>query len=105
MAENKEKDNVVESSLDEQAKSKAKEKAKKQSEKNSKIITTTKKSRRSPVKWFKEARAEFRKVTWPTPKQVVKNTSIVLTMLVIAGVSIWGLDKLLDFVFGFVMAR
>ncbi|MCL2071772.1 MAG: preprotein translocase subunit SecE [Oscillospiraceae bacterium] len=82
---------------------KDKEKEKKQNEKNAKLAELAKKPKRSPLKWFKEARAEFKKVTWPTPKQVVKNTSVVLTMLAIAGISVWGLDKLLDFLFGLII--
>ncbi|MCL1903445.1 MAG: preprotein translocase subunit SecE [Oscillospiraceae bacterium] len=70
---------------------------KKPTEKSTKKPDANKKSKRSPLKWFKDARAEFKKVTWPTSKQVVKNTSVVLTMLAVAGIAVWGLDKLLDF--------
>jgi preprotein translocase subunit SecE len=49
--------------------------------------------KRSPLKWFREAKAEFKKVTWPTPKQTLKNTSIVLGVLMVSGVAIWALDQ------------
>ena len=80
-----------------------KEKVKKQAEKSKKSVEPARRSKRSPIKWFREARAEFKKVTWPTPKQVLKNTSVVLTMLVIAGLSVWGLDKLLIFAFRVIL--
>ena len=51
------------------------------------------------MKWFREAKSEFKKVTWPAPKQTLRNTSVVLAVLVVAGASIWGLDKLLAFGF------
>jgi len=62
-------------------------------------MADTKTVRRTPAKWFKEARAEFKKVTWPTPKQTFRNTTIVLITLVVAGAAIWGLDQLLSFGF------
>ena len=80
-----------------------KEKEKKQNEKNSKLAAAAKKPKRSFFKWFKDARAEFQKVTWPTRKQVFHNTSVVLTMLVIAGIAIWGLDQVLNGVFNLAL--
>jgi len=62
-------------------------------------IKGTKGTRRSPVRWFKDARAEFKKVTWPTPKQTLNNTAIVLVVLTVSGLAIWGLDQLLSFLF------
>ena len=57
------------------------------------------------VQYFKETRAEFKKVTWPTPKQVRVNTGIVLSVLTIAGLAIWGLDLLLNEGFRLLMSR
>ena len=74
---------------------KAKAKEKKLNARNAKLAELAKRPRRSPRKWFREARAEFKKVTWPTPKQVVKSTYVVLMMLTVAGIAIWGLDKII----------
>ena len=82
-----------------------KEQEKKINEKNAKRAAAAKKPKRSFFKYFKEARAEFKKVTWPTPKQVVKNTSVVLTMLFFAGIAIWGFDQILAYVFDFIFIR
>ena len=47
-------------------------------------------------KWFKDMRSELKKVQWPTRKQTVNNTLIVIACVVIVGVFIW----LFDFVAG-----
>ena len=96
MADNKE---------NKEKKSADKEAEKKVNEKNAKKAEAAKNPKRSPLKWFKEARAEFKKVTWPTPRQVMKNTSVVLTILAIAGIAIWGLDQGLDALFALILVR
>lgn len=49
-------------------------------------------------KWFRDLRAEAKKVIWPTRKQVVNNTIVVIVIVIIVGAVVAGLD----FVFGFV---
>ena len=46
-------------------------------------------------KYFRELRSELKKVVWSTPKQVLKNTLIVLISVLVVGVFIW----VFDFVF------
>ena len=43
-------------------------------------------------KYFRELRSELKKVVWPTPKQVLNNTLIVLGCCVVIGVFIWLFD-------------
>ena len=43
-------------------------------------------------KYFRELRSELKKVVWPTPKQVLKNTLIVVTCILIVGVFVWLFD-------------
>ena len=43
-------------------------------------------------KYFRELRSELKKVVWPTPKQVVKNTLIVGACVLFIGVFIWLFD-------------
>lgn len=45
--------------------------------------------------FFKDFKAELKKVIWPTPKQIVNNTIAVLTIVIIAAVIVF----VLDFVF------
>lgn len=40
-------------------------------------------------RWVKELRSEAKKVTWPTFKQVVNNTLIVIAMTALVGAVIW----------------
>ena len=44
------------------------------------------------ARWFREMRSELKKVVWPTPKQVVNNTFVALTVMTCAAVLIWALD-------------
>ena len=43
-------------------------------------------------KYFRELRSELKKVVWPTPQQVLKNTAIVACCVVAVGVFIWLFD-------------
>ncbi len=43
-------------------------------------------------RYFRELRSELKKVVWSTPKQVAKNTLIVLVCVLIVGVFIWVFD-------------
>lgn len=45
--------------------------------------------------WFREVRIEMTKrIIWPTFKQVVNNTVIVIVSVVVVGILIWILDFL-----------
>lgn len=50
------------------------------------------KKKRSIIKYFKDARSEFKKVVWPSRKQVVNNTIVVIISLIVSGLAIWALD-------------
>ncbi len=43
-------------------------------------------------KYFRELRSELKKVVWPTPNQVLKNTLIVAGCVLVLGVFIWLFD-------------
>ena len=43
-------------------------------------------------RYLRELRSELRKVVWPTPQQVMKNTAIVAVCVVIIGAFIWVFD-------------
>ena len=59
-------------------------------------------------RYFRELRSELKKVVWPTPKQVVKNTLIVAACVLVIGAFIWvfdfvaqvGIDALIDLFHG-----
>ena len=52
-----------------------------------------KKSNRA-LKWFKDLKAELKKVTWPSVKSVIKNVGVVVACVLIVGVCIWVFDWL-----------
>ncbi len=47
-------------------------------------------------KWFKDMKSELKKVQWPTRKQTINNTLIVIACVIVVGLFIW----LFDFVAG-----
>ena len=43
-------------------------------------------------KYFRELRSELKKVVWPTPQRVLKNTAVVVVCVIAVGVFIWLFD-------------
>ncbi len=48
------------------------------------------------ARWLRELKSELKKVQWPTAKQTVNNTVIVIICVIVVGIFIW----LFDFVAG-----
>ena len=46
------------------------------------------------AKYFKDLKSEFKKVVWPTKKQVINNTTVVLVTIIIFGVLVGAFDTL-----------
>ena len=46
------------------------------------------------ARWFREMKSELKKVVWPTPKQTINNTVIVIVCCIIVGICIWVFDAL-----------
>ena len=46
--------------------------------------------------FFKNFKAELKKVIWPTPKQIVNSTTAVVTIVLIAAVIVFALDLVFD---------
>ena len=47
-------------------------------------------------KWLKEMRSELKKVQWPTRKQTINNTLIVIACVIVVGIFIWLFDYVAD---------
>ena len=45
------------------------------------------------IGFLKDYKSEIKKIVWPGPRDVVKNTTIVLVMCLIVGAFIWAVDK------------
>ena len=43
-------------------------------------------------RWLKELRSELKKVSWPTWKQTLNNTWVVIVCVVVVGIFIWVFD-------------
>lgn len=69
------------------------EKAAKSKDKDKKPSKPAKK-KKGFVKFFKDARAEFKKVVWPTPKETTHNTIVVLIVCALSALAIFGIDSL-----------
>ena len=54
---------------------------------------------------LKSTKAEFKKVVWPTKKQLLNNTVLVITALVIIGLIIFGLDTLFSYLAKLVLTK
>ena len=50
------------------------------------------KSDSNQKKWFKDFKAELKKIIWPSKKQLWENTAVVISMVVIVSVIIFLLD-------------
>lgn len=84
--------------------SKVEEKAKNKDNKDKKVDKKGKKEKvKEKGKLARKARettSELKKVTWPTFKDVVKRTGVVLAVVVIFAVILFGIDSLFGFLFG-----
>lgn len=43
-------------------------------------------------RWLRELKSELKKVQWPTAKQTVNNTVIVIICVIVVGIFIWLFD-------------
>ena len=65
-----------------------------------KAVTAVKKDDAKPGffqrigKWFREMRSELKKVIWPTPQVLAKNTGISVLVMLVSAVVLWGFDEL-----------
>ena len=50
------------------------------------------KEKREKKHFFKDFKAELKKVIWPTPKQVINNTTAVITIVLITALIVFVLD-------------
>ena len=70
-----------------------------------KAVTAVKKDDTKPGffqrigKWFREMKSELKKVIWPTPNALVKNSVVSVVFMLVSAVFLWVFDLLAD---GFV---
>lgn len=64
-----------------------------------------KKQKKSIVRYFKDARSEFKKVVWPSRKQVFNNTVVVIVAMAVSGIAIWGMDSVFMFLIKLLLGK
>ena len=48
------------------------------------------------AKFFRDYRSEFKKLVWPSPQQLAKNSAVVLVSIAVCGLALWGVDYALE---------
>lgn len=57
----------------------------------------------SVSKFFRDIKSEIKKIVWPTPQSVFKNTGVVLVTIILIGLFVFGLDTALTKLLGLIM--
>ena len=53
--------------------------------------------------WFQELKGEFGKITWPTKKNLFRQSIAVIVSAVLIGLMIVGIDYLIKYGLGFIL--
>lgn len=61
------------------------------------------KKRFSLVTYIKETKQELKRVSWPTKKELLKNTGVVLTVVISSTILVWALDSVLSGALAFIL--
>lgn len=51
----------------------------------------------NPTKFFREVRQEVSKITWPSRKETMVSTSMVLVLVILAAIFFWFVDSVIAF--------
>lgn len=75
--------------------------------KSVKVQKTAKPAKKKPnvfkrfASFCKETKSELKKVVWPTPKQVLNNTLVVIVVMLVFAVFVGAVDALFKFIISF----
>lgn len=61
------------------------------------------KKRFSLVTYIKETKQELKRVSWPTKQELLKNTGVVLTVVISSTILVWALDSVLSGALAFIL--
>jgi len=67
------------------------------------VINSNKKPRFNPMVFIRETQREISKVTWPTRKETVMTTVMIVVMALITGVFFFGVDTILGYIIGHLL--
>jgi len=65
--------------------------------------STVKPNSITPLKFINQSKQELKKVVWPTKKQVINFTSVIIGVSIITGLFIGGLDYLFTQLVGLII--
>ena len=51
-------------------------------------------------RFFKDLRGEMKKIVWPSKKQIINNTGVVIAVVVATSIAVGGFDYLLNLLIG-----
>lgn len=57
------------------------------------------------VKYFKDTKGEIKRIVWPAKDKVIRDTMIVIGMVVVAGVVVWGFDAILGVIVNLLLKK
>jgi preprotein translocase subunit SecE len=57
----------------------------------------------SPIEFFNQVKAEARKITWPTGRETMVTTFMVMVMTMLLGVFFFGIDSLFGWIVKFLL--
>ena len=58
----------------------------------------SKKEEKNKRHFFKDFKAELKKVVWPTPKQLLNSTIAVVTIVLVVGIIVFALDLVFELI-------
>lgn len=56
-----------------------------------------------PIQFYKEVRAEMKKITWPTRQETMASTVAVFIMVILASLFLFLSDQVIAFVISFIL--
>ncbi len=53
--------------------------------------------------FLRETKQELKRVSWPTRNELLKNTGVVLTVVILSTILVWALDTVLSGALGLIL--
>ncbi|MCF0126902.1 MAG: preprotein translocase subunit SecE [Clostridia bacterium] len=69
------------------------------------VKTNKKENVKNKKSFAKDFKAELKRVVWPTPKQLVNNTTVVITIVLLTAAIVFVLDVVFEFANKFVVGQ
>lgn len=56
-------------------------------------------------RFFKDLKGEMKKIVWPSKKQIINNTGVVIAVVVACSIAVGGFDYLLNLLIGLFLGQ